>query len=347
MVPKLTIIIPLEPSAGENLQGLTALTEGLTCECEVLLLDWRSPKNSLEFVKKCFANHYPTRILTLPDNTSPGKVFNTALKKAQGEFLTFVDPNDEPTPRVIERILNNLDSKNTLDLLLLSATVGKLEEDNFFVPQFHKRSFSTPSEGSGLRMLEKLGRENGYLRCELFLGCYKRSFIIEHELFVSEDLNDLMALEWLPRVFFYAHYCSTLKNTLPCWWDFNKPSQVFLKREQNFLEALPKAIMVLAKFFDEHHKEMPQSTCKAWAETTFHPLLRKIYSPIHPERRFNKNKLREALNKLWGVPENLPYLYNLEKHLTKKERILLALLRHFAKYGFELLPKIWAKFMRL
>lgn len=344
MVPRLTIIIPLEPGSDEKPRGVAALPAELSRECEVILLDWRTPKGTLDFAKDSFAKHTSTRILTLPDEMPAGKVFNTTIREAQGDFITFMDPNDEPTPRAIERILNNIAQNKYVDLLLLSASIGKLDDDNFFIPQFHKRTFDTSSEGSGLRLLEKLGRNHGFLKCELFLGCYKRSFILENELFVNDEINDLMALEWLPRVFFFAHHCATLQNPLPCWWDFNKPTPQFIESQRNYLDALPNVILSLARFFDEHHGEMPPATCEAWAETVFHPLLRRIYNPILPNRKYDKRMLQKALANLWNTTENEQMLDKLIKHLSFRKKIFLALLRRFAFSGSETLPRFWARF---
>lgn len=343
MAPTLTIIIPLEPSSNDKPKGLVALAAELSCECEVMLLDWRTPKGTLEFAKESLSKHHSTHILTLPDDIPAGKVFNSTIREAHGEYITFMDPNDEPTPRAIERILNNIAQKKNVDLLLLSASIGKLDEDNFFIPQFHKRTLDMPGEGSGLRLLEKIGRNHGFLKCELFLGCYKRSFLLEHELFVHDDLKDLMALEWLPRVFFYANHCSTLQNKLPCWWDFNKPEPQFIESQRNYLDALPCVILFLANFFNEHHGEMPPATCEAWAETTFHPLLRRIYNHTLPNRKYDREMLQNALAKLWGKTDNTQLLENLIKHLSFKKRFFLALMRRFAKSGSETLPKFWAK----
>ncbi|MCQ2396948.1 MAG: glycosyltransferase [Lentisphaeria bacterium] len=343
MVPRLTIIIPLEPSSSKEPKGLSILPMELSIECEVILLDWRTSEDTLKFARESFAAHPATRVLTFADDTRAGKVFNESIREAKGDFITFMDPNDEPTPRAVERILGNISQKNTVDLLLLSASVGKLDDECFFLPLYRKNTFNIQAEGSGLKLMEKLGRSNDFLKCELFLGCYKRSFIMEHKLFVGDGLNDLMALEWLPKVFFHAHHCATLTCTLPNWWDFVKPDTQFRESQQDYLDALPHVILSLAKFFSDHQGEMTNAACIAWAETTFHPLLRKVYSHLLPERIYDKKLLQMALAKLWENDENTVLLESLSRHLSFTKRFFLALMRRFAKSGSDALPKLWAK----
>lgn len=72
---------------------------------EFLIVDDRGTDNSMEIVRKIVAEHprgKDVRIIEHPHNIGLGATRNTAIDNAQGEYLFFMDSDDEITPDCIE-----------------------------------------------------------------------------------------------------------------------------------------------------------------------------------------------------------------------------------------------------
>lgn len=72
---------------------------------EFLIVDDRGSDNSMEIVHKIVAEHprgKDVRIIEHPHNIGLGATRNTAIDNAQGEYLFFMDSDDEITPDCIE-----------------------------------------------------------------------------------------------------------------------------------------------------------------------------------------------------------------------------------------------------
>lgn len=78
---------------------------------EFLLVDDRGTDNSMEIVRRIIKDHprgKDVRIIEHPHNIGTGATKNTAIDNAQGEFLFFMDSDDEITPGCIQVLYDKM-----------------------------------------------------------------------------------------------------------------------------------------------------------------------------------------------------------------------------------------------
>lgn len=78
---------------------------------EFLLVDDRGTDNSIEIVRRIIKDHprgKDVRIIEHPHNIGTGATKNTAIDNAQGEYLFFMDSDDEITPNCIQVLYDRM-----------------------------------------------------------------------------------------------------------------------------------------------------------------------------------------------------------------------------------------------
>ena len=91
---------------------------------EFLIVDDRGTDNSMEIVRKIVAEHprgKDVRIIEHPHNIGLGATRNTAIDNAQGEYLFFMDSDDEITPDCIEVLYKAMMEEPSLPSMALFA----------------------------------------------------------------------------------------------------------------------------------------------------------------------------------------------------------------------------------
>ncbi|MGN0866635.1 MAG: glycosyltransferase [Oligosphaeraceae bacterium] len=340
--PLLSIIIPLSDSVPQELhRNLSTVAANLTPACEVLGLAWGCPPETQEAFRRSFQDFPHIRLETAPRETTAGALFNLGIRQAQGRYLMFMEPENEMTPTTVERIQALLNEKPTLDLMIMTAVIGRMDDEMYFVPEDTIRSFPGLNEGSGMRLLEKLGELGTPLRCESFLGCYRRDFLLQHQLLADEATLDQVDLTWTPRVYLAARHCSTMQRLLPSFWCVRKPHAWRERHQSMALEALPHAILSLVRFYQEHHREMPALARKAWAITTLAPIVGKVFRQHPEERKISDADQRKILETLWNTPDTRETLLQMERFLPASQRTFCRLLRLFTRTGVAWPAKFW------
>lgn len=346
--PLLSILIPLTSTVPKELErNLTTIARNLTPTVEVVGLGWGCPKSSEAAFRRAFHGYAQARLIPVPRETTCGAAFNLGIRECQGTYFTYTDADNEMTPTTVERILHVLLDKPTMDLLILTAVMGHMDDEMYFVPEVPLRSFSGTREGTGLRMLESLGHETGFLRCELFLGCYRRAFIVEQNLWADESLLDRVAHTWVPQVYFRARLCSTMQRLLPSYWCVRRPIDWGLNHRDLAIDSLLKAVLTLAAFYRDHRKEMPHAARRTWAVTTFTGFLSKVFNPEYNHILASHKERQEIIKTLWGAPEVGGTLRQMEVYLTFRQRVFCRLLRAYSRCVLlSPLLHLWKRFIR-
>lgn len=330
--PLLSIIIPLTSTVPKELErNLSTIARNLTPAVEVLGLSWGCPKSSEAAFREAFAGYARARLVAVPRETTCGAVFNLGIRECQGIYFTYTDADNEMTPTTVERILHVIQDKPTMDLLIMTAVMGHMDDDMYFVPETPLRSFAGIHEGTGLRLLETLGHETGFLRCELFLGCYRRAFILEQNLWADESFQDRVAHIWVPQVYFKARLCSTMQRLLPSYWCVRRPIDWGLNHREQAIKSLLNAVLFLGRFYRDHRKEMPHAARRTWAVTTFAGFLSKIFNPKFEHLRLTVRERQKIIKTLWDDPEVGGTLRQMEVYLYFRQRVFCKLLRAYSR----------------
>lgn len=122
---RLSIIVPfynVEKYIEECIRSLYAQDIPME-EYEVICVDDCSPDGSRAIVEQ-LQKEYPTlRLLTHSENKRQGGARNTGLREAKGEYVWFVDSDDEIMPNVIKGLLSRAE-ENNLDILQFNYKKG-------------------------------------------------------------------------------------------------------------------------------------------------------------------------------------------------------------------------------
>ena len=71
---------------------------------EVIIVDDRSPDNSLSLCRELYGNNDRVKIVQQPVNHGPGAARNRGIKEACGEYIAFLDSDDEMLPDNLQKM---------------------------------------------------------------------------------------------------------------------------------------------------------------------------------------------------------------------------------------------------
>lgn len=112
--PLLSIVIPCYNS-GKWLPGaIKSIKAQEVAGCEVVIVDDRSTDNSMEVARRLAADDDFIRLAQMPRNGGPAGARNAGLRLARGEYLCFLDADDEYAPGFLSRCLDALLADPTL-----------------------------------------------------------------------------------------------------------------------------------------------------------------------------------------------------------------------------------------
>jgi glycosyltransferase involved in cell wall biosynthesis len=120
---KVSIVVPVY-NAGEYVERCapSLLGQSLGSESyEIVYVDDGSTDDSLQRLERLAERHRNVRVLTQENSGWPGKPRNVGVRAAHGEYVQFVDQDDELTPEALERMYR-LGSRNGADIVLGKVT---------------------------------------------------------------------------------------------------------------------------------------------------------------------------------------------------------------------------------
>lgn len=106
-MPKFTAILPLYNKAGTINRAIGSVLAQSVRDCEIIVVDDGSTDGSVEAIEDAFL---PSIRLIRQANAGPGRARNVGAAAAAGEFLTFLDGDDEWLPRFLETAGEALDA---------------------------------------------------------------------------------------------------------------------------------------------------------------------------------------------------------------------------------------------
>ena len=222
--PSLSIVIPVYNVKEYLPKCMDSLlrTPGIS-KTEILLIDDGSTDGSSELVDDYARSPALSGKSTEPRpliraihkaNAGPAAARNTGIHEAAGTYIFFCDSDDEIEPVLFTRIIEM--SKTTEDEILLWDADLLIETGHFRRLQKKRKAGYYAHAGlpkvertySGRALLEGLLRDGGGFVATVWLGAYRREFLIRNGLLFSEGLIHEDEF-WIPKVYLHSktvHY---------------------------------------------------------------------------------------------------------------------------------------------
>ncbi len=182
MTPKVTVIMPslnVKPYIKECVKSVMNQT---LKELEIICIDAGSTDGTYEVLQDFALRDQRIRLIHT-DKKSYGYQINQGLQLASAEYIGIVETDDYIEPQMYERLFNIIDSEK--------VDYVKSEFDSFKVLKSGKRVFSTfksygKSELYNQKICPREFREVFLADSSIWRGIYRKSFLIEHGIKLSE-----------------------------------------------------------------------------------------------------------------------------------------------------------------
>ncbi|WLW54701.1 glycosyltransferase [Streptomyces sp. YU58] len=198
---KVSIVVPVY-NAGRYIElcSPSLLNQSLgKDEYEIIYVDDGSTDDSAERLDKLAAQHTHVRVVHQENSGWPGKPRNVGVRLARGEYVQFVDQDDELTPRALEH-LHRLATRNHSDIVL-GKVIGTMAGPS--------RVFK--------RTVEKCTAEDAPLFESLTPHkMFRRDFLLTHDLAFPEGPVRLEDQLFMAQAYVRAKTVSILADQ-PCY----------------------------------------------------------------------------------------------------------------------------------
>ena len=121
MKPLLSVIVPVYNSSAYIVDSLNSLLSNTSIEFEVIVIDDGSEDNSWEIIKRI--SQRDSRVKSFHnENRGPGATRNYGIEVAGGDYMMFLDSDDQIDPSGFQHVLQLLNSTND-DLIIFSFRI--------------------------------------------------------------------------------------------------------------------------------------------------------------------------------------------------------------------------------
>lgn len=297
---KLSVVIPVY-NAIKYLDACVGSVLAQTRLCDELILVDDGSTDGSERLCDEYESRHPFIRAIHQDNGGASAARNAGLKAAQGEYIHFIDSDDMLAGEdVYEKLIETaLDGENEIIFFRRERFIDGVEGIDAVQPEYN---IDGRFEGDVLGHV----LENQY---QLTMTCpvnkiFKRSFLIEHDLFFTEGLHHEED-EWLPRVIanaktvrfdkgvYYSvrnHPDSMSKTTTPEIEADRACSKIIIASTgMEYMEKLglpPKTLSAAAQYYWDYLTD----ACVTCSRTESKELREKIYKELNEHRSFFKSR---------------------------------------------------------
>ena len=205
--PSLSIIIPVYNVEKYLPMCLDSLlkTEGIE-ETEIIMIDDGSTDRSGEIAED-YARDYQNIRAIHKGNEGPSASRNLGLRAASGTYVFFCDSDDEVVPEKFKRIIE-LSKESSYDLILWDSAliydkddpIDRKRREGYFAHYGLDREERTYT---GKQLISTLLKNSGNFVATVWISAYRRTYLIENELFFENGLIHEDEL-WVPKVYLRA-----------------------------------------------------------------------------------------------------------------------------------------------
>lgn len=205
---KISVIVPVynvEPYVERCLRSVLDQTYQ---HIEIIVVDDCGTDNSMQVVEKVIAEHangWKVKVLVQEENKGLSAARNRGIDEATGEYLYFIDSDDEIKPDCLEKIVEPVQKHGDFDLVV--GNYCKVDEATNPIQKLGLLIDSGAIEGR-----ESIARtycEVGWL-CVVWNRLIRKEFLINHQLYfykgiIYEDfLWTWQTLNWLNKIYVTA-----------------------------------------------------------------------------------------------------------------------------------------------
>ncbi len=244
-VPRVSVVVPFynnEDLLGDCLKSIAA--QSLT-DIEVLMVDDGSTDSSAEIAAAQAAADPRFQLVQVPHGGSPGYTRNQGIKRAAGEYLSFVDADDTLPPHALEQMLDTLD-KSGSDFV----TGGVLRTGpNGVTPSvMHARAIKTRQIGTHISRNADL-----FFDVSVWNKLYRKSFWDAHQLLFPEGVvwEDL---QLITKAHVLARAVDIIPEPIYYWRERGKGALSITQSRtsiKNFRDRIT-ALLVIDEFLRQH-----------------------------------------------------------------------------------------------
>jgi hypothetical protein len=173
---------------------------------EVIFVNDGSTDGTAERLNRLAGEHRHIRVIHIPASGAPGRPRNIGLEAARGDYVQFLDADDELAPRALER-LYRMARRNSSDIVL-----GKFASETMTRRQdlFTRNRPSTSLEETPALVDASMGPTK----------LFRTAFLREHQITFPEGWRQMEDQLFTLRAYLAAHVISVL-GAEPCYF-FNK-----------------------------------------------------------------------------------------------------------------------------
>ena len=184
MSPRFSIIVPIyrvEAFLSDTIQSVTGQTHG---DWELLLVDDGSPDGCPALCDRAAEKDARIHVIH-KKNAGVSAARNPGLRQATGDYILFLDGDDQLAPHALESLKKTLESESVDVVLFQYATFSS----NNPTPYPVRYSLaSAPFHQGTEAFLTYLFRTYPDYGWGVFRQCCRREFLLTHQLFFREDL---------------------------------------------------------------------------------------------------------------------------------------------------------------
>jgi glycosyltransferase involved in cell wall biosynthesis/organic radical activating enzyme len=216
--PKFSIIVPVynaEQWIVTGLQSIILSKKNGNIDAEILIIDDCSTDGTYELLKEFIRGLTDTTLLRTEYNGGPGAARNLGIQQAKGQWILFVDSDDQLHNEALNRIWNcATENSNNCDIIafdwrykapinvdIKTSSGGRLD----------KRHFQQSKQGLLNSYLE-MHMDHSVIYC-----AFRRKLLRDHSLYFSdgyhEDVDFLLRAFWHARSFKFLDDKLYLKNS--------------------------------------------------------------------------------------------------------------------------------------
>ena len=207
---KVSIIIPVYNTEAYISECLQSVLSQTLKEIEIICIDNASTDNSLKIMKEFAKKDKRIIIIHQPDGKL-GRVRNTGVEKASGEYLMFLDSDDFLEPNACELAYKQI-TKNNDDVVLFEAY--EFVDGNKNQKRSHNRlKYFNDNYKSGDSFHFYDLKRRFISGCEAWYKIYRKSFLEKNNI-KFDDIHFLEDVPFYFQVITHANTVSILNKTL-------------------------------------------------------------------------------------------------------------------------------------
>ncbi len=236
---KVSIIVPVYNTESYLTTCLESLVNQSLEEIEIILINDCSTDESLAILEK-YKEKYPMKIIiiNLEENKGPGGARNAGINIAQGEYLGFVDSDDDVSQEMFEA-LYKIATRDNYDMV-----------DCHFYHEAFDRNMKTTSESA-------FGELNLEKRRELFVHSgYIWSKIIKRNIIVNNNVKfrENVAYEDIDFIRIATFYCKKIYASDMILYNYRKNDNSITSYKSKEIQIYQK--MDAMRFLNKKFKEL-------------------------------------------------------------------------------------------